>query len=110
MSDDREHYRPLGAIRATSPAIIARVVGAPGRASAVSGSRVYAGVTDDDLSCHFGLELTYLGAKHAWPAPDMTVTNFGKMVAAWIVETGRQSLTLEQIAECIKRGEQKCAD
>lgn len=62
------------------------------------------------LSCSFGLELQMAGVKAAWPADEMSATDFGSLVTDWIIHTGRQDLTLREIAECVDRGDHKSAD
>lgn len=64
----------------------------------------------DALSCSFGLELQLAGIKAAWPADEMSATAFGNIVTDWIIHTGRQDLTLREIAECVERGDHKGAD
>lgn len=67
----------------------------------------YDQLTENDLSCHLGVELTFLGAKYAWPANELSSVEFADLVVDWIVETGRQDLTLEEICQSIKRGDHK---
>ena len=70
----------------------------------------YGGLREDDLSIHLGVEMIFNGAKEAWPADSMSSLAFGNLVADWIVNSGRQDLTLEEVCESIKRGDHKSAD
>lgn len=83
---------------------------APDRCGADTPSGKYGGLREDDLSIHLGVEMTFNGAKEAWPADSMSSLDFGSLVADWIVDSGRQDLTLEEVCESIKRGDHKGAD
>ena len=62
---------------------------------------------DAALSSSFGIALEVAGIAAVWPANGMGLAAFGDLVADWIVETGRQGLSLAELKECVERGDHK---